>query len=405
MQKSLIILHYGEIALKGKNRKIFEKRLQSNIQTAIRSIGFHAPVDRLHGRILIRLTDPEVDESSRLKLIERLGEIPGISYFAVGYETNRSLDAITDTVVRLAGHISGGSFKIETRRSDKTFPMSSPDVNRHVGQAVVDHYGFPVNLNNPDKVIRIEITARGVYIFCDRYEGVGGLPVGVSGRVVSMLSAGFDSPVAAYLMMKRGARVYFVHFHSVPYVSPRSIDQVRRLVRRLNAYQHKSVCYMIPFAEIQKQIIAAAPPQYRILLYRRSMVRLAERIARRHECEALVTGESLGQVASQTLRNIRIIDECVSLPVLRPLIGMDKDEIIALSRRIGTESISAEPYDDCCSFFLPRQVETWGSMERAREIESRLDLTAPYDNAISHMETFNVSLADARIPDVKSLTY
>ncbi len=386
MQKSIIVIHYGEIALKGKNRLLFEKQLHRNIHEALRDIGYSKDVQRVNGRFILSLGDDEIGDSSHEIILQRLREIPGITYFGVGFEVGRNIEEIVDGVITLSKDLPSGSFKVDTRRSDKGFPLSSPEVNRLVGQAIVDRFNLPVNLNNPVSVVRIEIAFSGVYIFCARYQGIGGLPVGASGKVVSLISAGFDSPVASYLIMKRGARVYFAHFHSSPYVSRNSIDQVHSLIGRLSDFQHESICYMVPIAEIQKKIIAAAPPQYRVLLYRRVMVRLAERIAARHKCEALVTGESLGQVASQTLRNMRVVDESASMPVLRPLIGMDKEEIISLARTIGTETISAEPYDDCCSFLMPRQVETWGSVRQVHEIESKIDYTEEYEQALHNAE-------------------
>ncbi len=386
MQKSIIVIHYGEIALKGKNRALFEKRLQQNIRQALRDIEYKAKLKRVSGRFILSLNDAEEEVISRDRILRRLREIPGITYFGVGFEVGNSIDEIIDGVITLSKDLPSGSFKVDTRRSDKTFPMSSPEVNRQVGQAIVDRFGLQVDLNDPDSIIRIEIAYTGVYIFCTRYQGIGGLPVGVSGRVLSLISAGFDSPVASYLMMKRGARVYFAHFHSAPFVSRNSIDQVQSLVQRLSDFQHESICYMVPIAEIQKKIITIAPAQYRVLLYRRVMIRLAERLAQWHKCEALVTGESLGQVSSQTLRNMRVVDECASMPILRPLVGMDKEEIISLSRSIDTEGISAEPYDDCCSFLMPRKVETWGTIEEVNEIESKIEVYEEYDEALKQAE-------------------
>lgn len=388
MQKPIIVIHYGEIALKGKNRIVFEKRLQQNIREALRDIGFSKGVQRVSGRYIVSLRNDTAP--SREQILERLREIPGITYFGVGFEVGRSMEEIIEGVITLSKDLPAGSFKVDTRRSDKNFPLSSPEINQRVGQAVVDRFGLPVNLNHPDSVIRIEIAFHGVYIFCSRYQGIGGLPVGASGRVVSLMSAGFDSPVASYLMMKRGARVYFAHFHSAPYVNRNSIDQVYRLVKRLSDFQHESICYMVPIAEIQKKIIAAAPAQYRVLLYRRVMIRLAEWIAARHSCEALVTGESIGQVSSQTLRNMRVVDDSASMPVLRPLSGMDKEEIIALARKIGTEAISAEPYDDCCSFLMPRQAETWGSVDELNDIESKIDYAGEYEQAMHDAEKLTI---------------
>jgi tRNA uracil 4-sulfurtransferase len=393
MMNPTVIIHYGEIALKGKNRGSFEKRLEENIRTAFRDSGLSVRVKRVDGRFLLRYSPRESAgiPDARRYVVHRLKSIPGITYFGFGYQVDRSIDEIIEASLELYKDVPAGSFKVDSRRADKSFKYTSPEINRLVGEAVVKRFDAPVDLNRPQNTIRIEIAYTGVYVFCNRHNGVGGLPVGSGGRVVSMLSAGYDSPVASYLLMKRGARVLFTHFHSYPYVPRTSIDQVTKLVERLADYQGTSVCYMIPLAEIQKKIMTAAPSHQRVLLYRRAMMRLAGRIATRHQCEAIVTGESLGQVASQTIRNIGIVGDSAALPVLRPLIGLDKDEIIALARKIGTEKISAQPYDDCCSFLLPRRVETWGEPDEIREIEAKIDLHGEYATALNEAERLTIT--------------
>ncbi len=388
MKQIIIVLHFGEIALKGKNRGLFERRLHENIVLALKSVLPQPEVKRLDARFIVLLPERAADRLD--PVVRRLQEIPGIIYFGIGLRVDKQIDRITDAALELYKDVPSGSFRVQVKRSDKSFGYTSPEVGRIVGGAVAGRFDSPVDLNNPDTTIYVEISYHAALVYAKRYRAMGGIPSGMSGSVTALLSAGFDSPVASYWMMKRGARVHFVHFHSYPYISRSSIDQVRKLVRRLTDFQLRSKCYIIPIAELQKQIIMVSPQQLRVLLYRRLMMRLAGRIAERTKSEALVTGESLGQVASQTLRNIRIIDEAATYPVLRPLIGVDKEEIIRIAREIETYGISEQPYDDCCSFLMPRQAETWGSMSEVLNAESQLDLTSGMDEAMDHAEYYQI---------------
>jgi tRNA uracil 4-sulfurtransferase len=247
-------------------------------------------------------------------------------------------------------------------------------VNGEVGAHLCEHFGVRANLSKPDETIFIEIADGTAFVYRSKQSGAGGLPSGVSGKVITLLSAGFDSPVAAWKIMKRGATNVFIHFHSMPYTSRHSVDQVRQIVGVLTQYQLHSKLYIVPFADLQNEIVLKTPQHLRVVLYRRFMLRIAELIAHDEKAEALVTGEAVGQVASQTLRNIRNIEAAVTLPILRPLSGTDKEETMALARRIGTHDISKEPYDDCCSFLAPRRPETWSKIDEIMDAESRLDI-------------------------------
>jgi thiamine biosynthesis protein ThiI len=266
------------------------------------------------------------------------------------------------------------SFRISARRAFKTYPLTSVELNRALGAFVLDHVPTRVDLEHAAQDIRVEVLPAETYISMDRVEGPGGLPVGASGTVTALLSGGIDSPVAAWRMMKRGCRVVFVHFHSVPYLPDTSQTKVRALVERLTAWQYASRLHLVPFGEIQREVVLGVPPPLRVVVYRRLMVRIAEALARRHGAPALVTGESLGQVASQTLDNISRIDEAATLPVLRPLIGMDKLEITAEAQRLGTFEISIEPDADCCTLFTPKHPSTHASAAEIASAESHLDL-------------------------------
>src|SRR5581483_1190416 len=283
-------------------------------------------------------------------------------------------------------------FRIETQRGDKTFPLTSPEINRRLGATVREKTGARVDLENAALTVTVEILPRDAFFGFDKIAGAGGLPVGASGRVAALISGGFDSPVAAYRMMQRGCRVIFVHFHSAPYQDKTSQEKVRRLVARLTRHQFQSRLYLVPFGEVQRRIVAAVARPLRVVLYRRMMLRIGEAIARREKARALITGESLGQVASQTLDNLAVIEAAARLPILRPLVGMDKQEIIDQARRIGTFDISSVPDQDCCQLFVPKHPATRARFADVAEDEARFDveelLRYGIDNALQEEFTF-----------------
>lgn len=382
--KFMIIVHYHEIALKGKNRVFFEVRLVKNIKEGLS--GLYKKVERLPGRIVVL----KKSRVSNDKIKERLLKIFGVAYFVFADECDSNLKDIKKTTLK---HLKdkkfppcGGlpeqwkTFKIETKRSYKQFPKTSQEVSAEVGGYVLNnlkHGGAPVgrprvNVKNPDLVCNIEITKNATYIYSEKIKGAGGLPVGVSGKVVALLSGGIDSPVAAYRIMKRGSRVVFVHFHSYPQTSKASEEKVKELAKILNDYQFESKLYLVPFLDAQKEIMTKTLASYRVILYRRFMLRIAEEIARRENALALATGESVGQVASQTIENINTVNNVVELPVLRPLISYDKEEIIKEAQNIGTFEISIQPHDDCCTLFIPRNPIIKGKIEAAEKEEEKL---------------------------------
>jgi thiamine biosynthesis protein ThiI len=278
--------------------------------------------------------------------------------------------------------IAATSFAVRCIRSDKRFPMTSPEIEREIGQYVQERTSWRVDLRNPELTVHLLLDENGFFLWTQKVAGPGGLPVGVSGRALGMLSGGIDSPVSAFLTMKRGMRLDFVHFHSIPRTDPASLDKVRELVAVLNRYQGPCRLAMVPLLPIQEQVVARCPAEFRVLLYRRFMLRIAERIAGRFGSHALVTGESLGQVSSQTIENLAAVEAVATLPVLRPLIGFDKQEIISLARRIGSYEISIEPHMDCCSYLLPANPAT---RSRARELdgaEADLDIDTLVTTAV-----------------------
>ncbi len=365
----VVIVHYHEIGLKGGNRPLFLRRLARNLSQATAGCGVRG-VRRLPGRLVLDV-EPGADPA---RLRERLGTVFGVANFAPGLAVPPRLDAVKDAVLALLEGRTFESFRITARRTFKVFPMTSQEVSRELGTLVLKHFSTRVNLTEPALTVYVELLPREALVSVDRVPGPGGLPVGVSGRVMSLLSGGIDSPVAACRLQKRGCEVEFVHFHSVPYLSDTSQAKARALVGRLVRHQFTARLWLVPFGEIQREVVLAVPPPLRVVVYRRLMARIAEALARQVGALALVTGESLGQVASQTLENLARITEVVSLPVLRPLIGMDKEEIIREARALGTYEVSIEPDQDCCTLFVPEHPETRASGAALVRAEARLDV-------------------------------
>jgi thiamine biosynthesis protein ThiI len=368
-----VIVHYQEIALKGKNRPWFVARLVRNVRQALSDMDVRE-VRALMGRIEVVLGPDAAWEAIK----GRLGRVFGIGNFARAGRTALDIEAIAEAILRDLDPGDPGSFRVSARRADKRFPLTSPQIEREVGGRIKQARGWRVDLGAPGLTVHVEaLTSEAFYSF-GRERGPGGLPVGASGRVVCLLSGGIDSPVAAWRMMRRGCRVLFVHFHSYPILSRASQEKARELARLLTEFQFRSRLFLIPFGEIQQRVVLAVPPPLRVVIYRRLMMRIAEAIARQHRGQALVTGEVVGQVASQTLENLNVINSVVSMPVLRPLIGMDKEEITAEAQRLGTYPISIIPDQDCCTLFTPRHPAT-----KARPVDvSNAEGALPFDEMV-----------------------
>ena len=364
-----VIVHYHEISLKRGNRPLFLRHLARNLERAIGDLG-PVPLHQLSGRILLDLADHPRPEAVR----NRIARVFGVASCALAYRVPSTVDAMKGVIARLIEDRRFASFRITARRAFKSYPKSSVELNRELGAFVLERADTRVDLTSPELNIHVEVMPAETFVYVDRTPGPGGLPVGASGTVAALLSGGIDSPVAAWRMMKRGCRVVFVHFHSVPYLPATSQEKARALVRTLTEWQYASRLVLVPFGEIQREIVLTVPPPARVVVYRRMMVRIAEAIGRRHGAQAITTGESLGQVASQTLSNIARIDEVADLPILRPLIGFDKLEITAEARRLGTFDISIEPDADCCTLFVPKHPATRMSEEEVHAAEARLDV-------------------------------
>ncbi len=394
-QSKYYVIHYGELSLKGKNRPMFVQQLARNVQQALRGLGEdgedECEVRVLTGRILAAVpeTVPHAD------VVERLSRVFGISNFAPCWHAPHDMEAIKSVVSQALQGRQFGSFRIAARRAFKELPFGSREMNYAIGEHVMATHDTKVDLNHAELTVYVELIPRQTLIYLDKLPGAGGLPNGVSGRLIALLSGGLDSPVAAHRLMKRGCRVDYVHFHSYPFLDRTSQDKARVLARLLTRYQYHATLFLVPFGEIQQQIIGVAPPPDRVVLYRRCMLRIAEAIARQRDAQALVTGESLGQVASQTLHNLQVTEAAATLPVLRPLIGMDKTEIMAEARAIGTFETSILPDQDCCTLFVPRHPATRAQSDRIEASEQKLDIPALIQMALDAVQT-----VDMRFPEV-----
>lgn len=357
-----VVVHYQEIALKGRNRPWFIGRLVRNIRTATSDLDVQRVVTKM-GRIEVILGSEEAWEA----VAGRLRQVFGIANFSRAALVPLDVDVIANAILQDLGDMQVSTFRVSARRADKRFPLTSPQIEREVGGRIKEAKGWKVNLDDPEFTIHVEALTGEAFYHFGKEAGPGGMPTGVSGRVVALLSGGIDSPVAAYRLMRRGCRVIPVHFHSYPILSRASQEKVRELATLLTRYQQFTRLYMVAFGEIQQRVMLAVQPSLRIVIYRRLMMRIAQGIADKAHAGALVTGEAIGQVASQTLENMTTIGSVVTLPVFRPLIGMDKEEIIAEAQRLGSYSISIIEDQDCCQLFTPKHPAT---KARRDEIEA-----------------------------------
>jgi thiamine biosynthesis protein ThiI len=367
-ERSLVV-HYPELALKGRNRAWFVDVLLRNLHDVLEGLRVRE-VRPIAGRIEVVLRD-EADEPV---IRERLRHTFGVANFASAVRCVPSIDAILDAVACVLGPGDPASFRVRARRGDKRFPLSSPEIERLVGERIVERRGWRVDLGTPASTIFVEVSTRTVFCTGAREAGPGGLPVGTSGNIVCLLSGGIDSPVAAWRMMSRGCRIYPVHFHSHPLTSAASQEAVRRVAGLLARYQTPVRLTLVPLADVQRHVVSVAPPAFRTLLYRRFMVRIAEQAAQRVRARAIVTGDAVGQVASQTLDNLAALDAIATMPVLRPLAGSAKDEIVGQARRIGTFGYSVAGSEECCQVFAPRRAATDAAAAELDAIEQRLDV-------------------------------
>ena len=385
----IILCKLGEVVLKGLNRHSFEARLMSNIRRRTNRFGRF----KIYSRQSTIYVEPMEDTCNLDGAYAACRQVFGIIAIARAQPCQKSKEAIFETARTYLGQAltEAKSFKVETRRADKTFPMGSIQVSQWVGGAL--HDAFPhltVDVHHPELTVHVEIREDAAYVHAPAESAAGGLPIGMGGSAVSLLSGGIDSPVSSYMIAKRGVQLEMIHFASPPYTSQLAREKVLQLARELTPWTGRLTVYIIPFTEIQEEIRRSCPEDHFTLIMRRFMMRLADRLARELRCKALVTGECLGQVASQTMDALRVSEDVTDLPVLRPLIGMDKEEIVRLARHIGTFDTSILPYEDCCTVFTPPHPKTKPNVEEVREMESALDIEGLCDRAMAGRDVVRV---------------
>ena len=384
----VFLCHYSEVGLKKGNRTYFERILETNMRHSLQRA---FPQEKFSVKKELKRFLISFDRDVPVEKVKAaLESVFGLENFSPVLSVPLQIDQIEQTALQLMKSKPERTFAVRAKRSDKSFPMNSQEINVRIGAKIVEETAKKVDLTNPEITCHIELMRDAALVFVDRFKGPGGLPVSSSGKVLVLLSGGFDSVVAAYFALKRGAKCTFIHFHSYPYTDKFSQEKVIDLAKILNRYQFKSHLFMVPFAETQEEIVLNSPEKLRVILYRRFMMRIAERLAKKEGLKAIVTGESLGQVASQTLENLAAIEQVTTMPVLRPLIGLDKNEIIAIARKIGTYETSAKPHDDACTRFMPKHPETHAKLPQIWEVEKHLDVEKLVEETMSKMEIVEI---------------
>ncbi|HUT22308.1 MAG TPA: tRNA uracil 4-sulfurtransferase ThiI [Candidatus Bipolaricaulota bacterium] len=365
----VIILHLGEIMLKGQNKPFFSKILIKNIKNFL-DLKEYTDIDRKEGKIVIELKK----DDPKTNLPNLLAKIPGVANAAYGYKCGRTLAELKNSALKISRTKKVETFKIQTSRSDKTFKYDSMEINCLLGEHLINNSKMKVVMKNPELVVSIEIPPRIAYVMGEKIRGADGLPTGSSGKAVCLLSGGIDSPVAAYLLARRGAQIILVHAENKTLSTDQNRDKLEKLAAKLSNYQKPIKLYMVPFEQIQKQIIAHTESSYRMIIYKRFMLRLAEKIARKEKAKAIATGDNLAQVASQTMENLIVTEKAINFLLLRPLIGFNKQEIVDLAEKIGTYEISIIPASDCCSFMVAKHPQTRGKLSEAEKFEKEMDV-------------------------------
>ncbi|QKY69692.1 tRNA uracil 4-sulfurtransferase ThiI [Lentibacillus sp. CBA3610] len=387
MQYDHILIRYGEIALKGKNRKTFIIQLQNNLRRQLKSFP-DAVIKRTQGRMFVLLNGHDPDQ-----VMEKCQHVFGIQSLSLALKVQNDETEIKDAALwALKNSTDVRTFKVSVKRIDKQFPIRSQDMNHVLGKHLLSNTtGYTVDVHHPDLELKVEIRTEATYITSSVVPGLGGLPVGSSGKTLLMLSGGIDSPVAGYLTMKRGVEVEAIHFHSPPFTSERAKQKVLDLAEKLTNYGNQVKVHVVPFTKLQQHIFREMPEKYGMTIMRRMMLRVSERVCRKESILSMTTGESLGQVASQTMESMNAINEVTNYPVLRPLVSMDKDEIIKISRDIDMYDISIRPYDDCCTIFVPKSPKTRPVREKVNEFEAQTDFSELIEEAVNGIEVITLT--------------
>ena len=384
--EKVILIRFGEIFLKGKNRGFFEKALINNIRKSLESID--AEVVKVPGRYMVQNYSVDVED----EIVERLSKVAGIFSFSTAIYFDTSLDNITENALQIMSNLSG-TFKVVTNRADKTFELNSMEISREIGGRILSkNRNLKVEINNPDFVLNIDLRENGkTFMFEKTYMGVGGMPVGTSGSGLVLLSGGIDSPVAVYMMAKRGVKLSAVHFHSYPYTSNFAREKVEELAKILTGFTGDMTIYMVSMTELQEEINAKCDDSYTITLLRRGMFTIAERLCKKYGKKMIVTGESLGQVASQTIESMTVVSEVVKeTPIIRPLVAFDKCETIDIAKKIGTYETSIRPFEDCCTVFLPESPVVRPVLYKVLKEQNKLDFDAILDRAMESIEIVEI---------------
>ncbi len=386
MQKiDLILLKYGEIALKGLNKPLFERKLLDNIKSRLDKVGKFS-VRRAQSTVYVEPLEDNADMNRALKILQK---IFGIVNICPVVKCEKDMESIARTTIECLSELDliGKTFKVEAKREDKKFPLNSPQLCMELGGKILEAVdGLSVDVHNPDILVNVEVRGEA-YVYTEKLKGAGGMPVGTNGKATILLSGGIDSPVAGYMIAKRGVELEAVHFHSHPYTSDRAKEKVIDLAKEMVEYCGKIKLHIVPFTEIQLAIIEKCPENYLTIIMRRIMMRIAEKVSSANGSMALITGESIGQVASQTMESLVCTDNAVSMPVFRPLIGMDKEEIVTISKKIETYETSILPYEDCCTIFVPKHPKTKPHLAEIIEAEKALlDIEEMIEKAISEDE-------------------
>lgn len=389
MIENQIMVRFGELSTKGKNKKDFIRSLDHNIRNALYDypeLNFIVKYDHIY--IELNSLDP-------MPIIKILQDVSGIHSLSLVLFTNDYIENIKNASLDMISEINAKTFKVYTRRSNKAYKMNSDEINREIAANILRNTNFKVDVHNPDVLLSIEIRDEGAYIFTKTFKGAGGYPLGTGGKVMHMLSGGIDSPVAAYLLLRRGIKIECIHFASPPYTNIGVIEKLKDILSKLNHYQDQIRLNIIPFTSIQEEIYKVSDESYAITIMRRMMFRLASRLASRRRCLAISSGESVGQVASQTLESIKVINDVTNTPIIRPLVVSDKEEIISLARKIDTYDISIRPFEDCCTIFAPKRPKTKPNLEKVIEYESKFDYETMIEEALNNIEVIYIKKDDS----------
>ncbi len=387
--KRIILVRYGEIILKGYNRPLFEDALIRNIRSAIKDEG-EVKITKAQATIYIEPIDNETQTDS---IVAKLKKVFGIVSIVIAYRTEKSVDGAFEEIRTAFDSVlkNASTFKVEAKRADKKFPLKSPEICMEVGGRILSKYhNLKVDVHNPEVTVHVEMREEYCYVHTGREKGIGGMPTGTNGKALLLLSGGIDSPVAGYMIGKRGVALEAIHFFSYPYTSERAKDKVMKLAEIIGGYTGGLKVHIVPFTDIQLAIRDKCPEEHLTLVMRRFMMQISQKIARKRGCQALVTGESIGQVASQTMSALAVTDDAVDMPVFRPLIGMDKEEIVEISRKIDTFETSILPYEDCCTVFTPKHPSTKPKIEKVVLSQNLLEWEKMVDEAVDGTEIIEV---------------